>query len=84
MENEQEPANDESLIHLGKFLKSTKDLQAIKLFVSSEKQISTKIAGIIQEGIMNQANLTDLHLEFIGKCFVSGEGAVLLSKSFAN
>ena len=52
--------------------------------VSSEKQISSKEAGIIQKGIINQANLTDLHLEFTGKCLISGEGTVLLSQSFAN
>jgi len=71
------------MIHLGNFLKSTKNLKEIYLAVSSEKQISTKEAGIIQEGIMNQANLTNLHLEFSVKCYVSGEGAVLLSQSFA-
>ena len=67
------------MIHLGKFLKSTNYLQKIKLCVSSEKQISTKEASVIQEGIMNQANLISLNLEFYLKCFVTGEGAVLLS-----
>jgi len=63
---------------------STKAFQIIHLSLSSEIQISTKEAGLIKEGIMHQANLTDLHLEFTEKCIVSGEGAVLLSQSFVS
>jgi len=47
MKDGQEPANEESLTHLEKFLMSTKNLQEIKLLVSSEKQINTQIAGLI-------------------------------------